>query len=179
MGEVNDFITKGQADVERLAGNKPLVIINMRTWKHVTLLNASPWIKAGEETWKSTRGLCDHSIWVHNLRCFKSIQLWDLNFFLCFQILLCVCFTLPIICVCQFINLSSRVLVLYNCFSRIRICRLIIRPFSFSHSSNQQHCLNFEDIADGRMFNMRVTWISQYLKFWSPTLSKFLSLFYF
>lgn len=35
-------ITKGRADVERLAGNKPSVIINMRIWKHVTLLNASP-----------------------------------------------------------------------------------------------------------------------------------------
>lgn len=102
-----------------------------------------------------------------------------LNFFLCFQILLCVCSTLSIICVFQFINLSYRVLILYNCFSRIRKCRLIMRLFSFSHSSNQQHSLNFEDNADGRMFTMWVTWISQYLKFWSPTFSKFLSLFYF
>lgn len=153
MGEVNGFIAKNRADVEGLAGNKPLVIINMRIWKHVTLLTSSPWIKAGERTWKSTQGLCDHSIWVHNLKCFKSIQLWDTKL-LCFQILLCVCSTLSTICVFQFINLSYRVLILYNCFSRIRKCGLIMRLFSFSHSSNQQHSLNFEDNADGRMFTM-------------------------
>lgn len=77
-----------------------------------------------------------------------------LNFFLCFQILLWVCSTLSTICVFQFINLSYRVLILYNCFSRIRKCRLIMRLFSFSHSSNQQHSLNFEDNADGRMLTM-------------------------